>query len=178
MNLVTAQRTSQQDLAKVEIEVGKLTDHVDDVDEHLRGVAGNQSLDVRVTLLQSEIDRLKEVNRHFLKKVDALLTLEKEVAALSITKAVAKETESTRSDRAKIWLGFWGPIILVALAWVQPLARFTVNNWAKFRAPPSADYRPDERLRKEIEADKKGARGKAVRKKLADLERATTTYRP
>ena len=157
MNLVTTQVTNQNEIAKLDIAVGELADHVDEVDEHLRGVGGKESVDTRVTVME------KDVFQHgvLLRRISDM----------------ADQRDVGRAERFKEWLKFWGPIIIATLALVGP--KVTFNNWNKLTSFLRNDeYRPDERLRKQIEADKKGQRGKAVKKKLAELERAAEIYQP
>lgn len=181
MNLVTTQRTIQQDLAKMETENVRLAEHVEEVDDHLRGVAG-ESLDTRVVILERESKAygnellaygglLRDLNKQ-------LNDLQSDMHSFKIRKDISSEAEASRTERFKEWLKFWGPIVIASLALAPQAGKFVVNFWEKSRAVPPAEYRPDERLRKQIEADKKGARGRAVKRKLAALERATTSYQP
>jgi hypothetical protein len=165
MNLVTATRTAQQELAKVETEVVRLSDHVEEVDEHLRGVGGKESLDTRITVVEKDVFQHGVLLRQVAK-------MEKDLAGLKVGRAMVKESEAGRLERFKEWLKFWGVILALILGMVVPLATLIVNNWDKIKPkPPSAEYRPDDRLRKEIEADKKSARAKVVKKKLEAIER-------
>ncbi len=166
MNLVTAERTDQQELSSIKIEVAKLGDHVEDLDDHLRGVSGHESLDSRVVLLERE----STGNTVILRQIKVQLEqLTKEVAALQIHRAINKEVEKTRSERFSEWMKFWGPIIIALIALVIPLTKMTMEYIDKLQS--QAHYRPDERLRKQIEADKKSRRAKEVKKKLEEIEK-------
>lgn len=183
MNLVSAQRSSQVALEGLEKEVSKLDDHVDDVDDHLRGVAGRESLDTRVVVLEREMKAhgnelmiygglLRELD----KKISELKT---DVHSLKFQKSMNKEIETGRLETMKEWLRFWGPIIIACLALIVPLATVVANHWSAFMfSMRDAEYKPDERLRKQIAADKKSARGRAVKNRLAALQRAATSYQP
>ncbi len=172
MNLVTAQRTNQQGMANLEIQVGKLADHVEEVDDHLRGVAGRESLDTRVTLLEREFQMhgtlLQRISEQVAAMPSLINELKEDVSTLKITRAIIDRVDLGRTELFKEWLRFWGPIIIATLALVVPLAKLAVDKGYFAR---TIQYKPDERLRNEIEADKKGERGKAVRQKLADIER-------
>lgn len=175
MNLVTAQRSTQVATAGLEKEVSKLVDHVDDVDDHLRGVAGRESMDTRVTVMEKGVHQhgvlITEFAKHFGALEADVREIRNEVSTLKIHHSITDKTEAGRTARFTEWLRFWGPIIIASLALIAP--KITLNNWRRLTFFFRSDaYRPDERLRKEIEADKKGERGKAVRKKLAEIERA------
>lgn len=165
MNLVTTQRTSQQDLAKLETEVTQLAEHVEEVDDHLRGVAGKESMETRVTVMEKEVFQHGVLFPAFAKHVGAL---EKDLETIKIHRGIAEKLDVGKLERFKEWLRFWGPIIIASMVWIGPMARVVMRYWSK---PVNIEYRMDERLRKEIEADKRSTRKKAVDKKLADIER-------
>lgn len=180
MNVVTTLRTNQQDLAKMETEIVRLADHVEEVDDHLRGVAG-ESLDTRVAILEREVKAAGNEIRAYgglLRDLNKQLSeIENDVRSFKLHKAISSEAEATKTERFKEWLKFWGPIVIASLSLAPQAAKVVANSWEKLRHVPNAEYRPDEKLRKEIEADKK-ARGKAVKKKLKDLEQAAENYQP
>lgn len=164
MNLVSARRADQQGLAKLEIEVSKLADHIDEVDEYLRGDTGSDSVATRMSVLEKDVYGHGVALKNFGR-------LETYVATLKIHRGLGEKAGADKADRFKEWLKFWGVIISLAIGLIVPLATLVFNNWDKIRPPPSDDYRPDERLRKQIEADKKSQRAAAVKKKLAALEK-------
>lgn len=166
MNLVTAERTDQQELSAIKIEVSKLADHVDDLDEHLRGVAGHESLDSRVVLLE----RASTANTVLLKEINCQLKqLTTDVAAIQIHRAIDKEVSKTKAEKFSEWLKFWGPIIIAAIALIIPLTKMVLEHREK--TLNEVHYRPDERLRRQIEADKRSRRAKEVAQKLKALEK-------
>lgn len=183
MNLVTSLRTNQVAMEGLEKEVAKLGDHVEDVDDHLRGVGGRESLDTRVTVMEKDVFQhgvlLQQIAKHFGSLETLVAEIKADLSTIKLHRTILKETEATRMDRLREWLKFWGPIILATLALIVPLAKMVFESLDKVTFfAGNVQYRPDERLRKQIEADKRSARGKAVRKRLADLEQATTNYRP
>ncbi len=133
MNLVTTQRTNQQELAKIDVELGKLSDHVEDVDDHLRGVAGQDSLDTRVTILEKEFQMhgalLRRISEQFGGLHKLMEQLKEDVSTIKITKAITEKTDGTRTERLREWLKFWGPIIIASLALVIPLAKLGFDHW-------------------------------------------------
>lgn len=166
MNLVTAERTDQQELSAIVIEVAKLTDHVEELDDHLRGVAGRESIDSRVLLLErastADTVLLKEISRQ-------LNQLATDVAAIQIHRAINKEVDKTNAQRFSEWLKFWGPIIIAIIALIVPFAKMFFDHIDKIQI--EATYRPDEKLRKQIEADKKSKRARLVKERLDELEK-------
>lgn len=148
MNLVTAQRTNQQVLTSLEIQVGKVQDHVEDVDEHLRGVAGQPSLDTRVAIMENEIRAHGVLLRHISDQFGGLEKLlskdmaeiKAELSAIKMMDAMQEKAEQTKSERFKEWLKFWGPIVLATLALIVPLAKLTFDNWEKIEAAFSKKY--------------------------------------
>lgn len=182
MSLVTATRDGQRSLAKLEIEVGKLSDHVDDVDDHLRGVAGKESLDTRVTLLEKEFEMhgvlLRRISDQFGSLHTMMEEMKEDVAIFKITKAVSEKVDGTRNERIKEWLKFWGPIILATLALIVPLAKLTFDNWDKIAPFFHHDRQTVQSIEKEIVRERRGPRGRAVRRKEANLERAARGLKP
>lgn len=175
MMLVTAVRESQRGIAKLEIEVGKVTDHVEDVDDHLRGVAGKESLDTRVTIVEKEFEMhgvlLRRISEQFTSLHKLMDELKHDVSTFKIRREIGKESEGTRLERLKAWLSFWGPIIALVFGLVVPVGTEVFKHWDKLFPARSVQYKPDDKLRKEIEADKKGARAKTVKKKLEAIEK-------
>ncbi len=183
MNLVTAQRSSQTALEGLEKEVAKLDEHVENVDDHLRGVAGHDSLDTRVTIMERDVAQhnalLRQIAKHFGALEATVGDIRSDISTFKITRSFVEKSEAGRTERFKEWLRFWGPIIIACLALVVPLANVVANHWSAFWfSITPAEYKPDDRLRKQIEADKKGKRGRAVKKRLAALEKAATSYQP
>src|SRR5688572_22049030 len=175
MNLVTTLRTVQSDLAKAEKQVDKCADRVDDVDDYLRGGVG-ESLDTRMVLLEREEKAHgNELRAHggLLRDLNKQMSdLKDDVNSLTLHKSINIDAESTRTDRLKVWLKFWGPIILSSLALIVPLARLAFDSLDKIQFfAGNVEYRPDERLRKQIEEDKKSQRARKVKKKLEALEK-------
>lgn len=182
MNLVSAQRSSQVALEGLEKEVAKLDDHVEDVDDYLRGVAGRESLDTRVTVMEKDVLQhnvlLRQIAKHFGTLETMIGEIRSDISTFKITRSFVEKNEAGRTERFREWLKFWGPIVIACLALVVPLANVIANHWGAFWfSMRPAEYKPDERLRKQIEADKKSARGRAVKKRLAALEKAATSYR-
>lgn len=165
MNLVAARRADQQGLAKLEMEVARLAEHVEEVDDHLRGVTGKESVDTRLIMMEKEEFEQKTILREFVKHVGSL---EKDLDSIKIHRGIEEKSDAGKLDRFKAWLHFWGPVIIACLALVVPLAKMAVDKGYFAR---TIQYKPDDRLRKEIEADKKGTRGKAVKDKLEAIER-------
>lgn len=165
MNLVTAERTDQQELSSMKIEVGKLADHVEDLDDHLRGVAGRESMDSRMVLVERENTGTGILLREIKKQLEELI---KDVSAIKIQRAITKESENTKFQRFTAWLVFWGPIIIATLALVLPLTKIILDSRSKI--PDNVTYRPDEKLRRQIELDKKSKHAKEVQRKLKALE--------
>lgn len=131
MNLVTAQRTTQQVIGKLEVEVGKLEDHVEDVDDHLRGVAGRDSMDTRVAVMEREVTAHGVLLRKISRDLDGIKA---DVSAIKIHRAITKEVDSTNLERLQEWLKFWGPIIGGAIAIIVPLGTLLFANWDKIEA--------------------------------------------
>lgn len=160
-------REDDSRLAKLEIEVSKLADHLDEVDDHLRGVAGHDSLDTRVTVLEKEFQMHGALLRRISDQFSGLHTMidgmKHALSKIEISREIGGEVEKTRVDRLKEWLRFWAPIIALILT-------IAFDNREMFRPDPK--YRPDARLRKQIEADKRSQRAKMVKKKLEALEAA------
>ncbi len=176
MTLVTSTRESQRGIAKLEIEVGKLADHVEDVDDHLRGVAGKESLDTRVTILEKEFEMhgvlLRRISDQFTSLHAFMEEIKHDVSTFKIRRDIGKESEGTRLERLKTWLSFWGPIIALVFGLVVPVGTLLFQHWDKLFPARKVEYKPDERLRKEIAADKAGERGKKVKEKLEAIEKA------
>ncbi len=176
MSLVTATRESQRGIAKLEIEVGKISDHVEEVDDHLRGVAGKESLDTRVSLLEKEFEMhgvlLRRISDQFTELHSWMDNVKSQLSHLTIVRAITEKSEASRMDKFREWLKFWGAIILASLALIAPLTKLAFDNWDKIRAMFHREKQTVESLQKEIDADKKGPRGKAVRKKLREIEQA------
>lgn len=172
MNLVTAERTDQQELTTMKAEVLKLTDHLDDLDDHLRGVAGRESMDSRVLLLERESAGNRLILRQIKKQLDDLTM---DVSGFKIHRSIIKESEQSRLERFLAWLKFWGPIILALIALIIPLAKLTLDYKPK-SSIDDAEYRPDERLRQQIELDKKSKHAKDVKKKLRALEQIQANH--
>jgi hypothetical protein len=176
MSLVTATRESQRGLAKLEIEVGKLTDHVDEVDDHLRGVSGRDSLDTRVAVLEKEFEMHGVLLRRISDQVSSLYTstegLRSDMARFKIKKEIVEDVNRGRTERFKEWLKFWGPIIIASLALIVPLAKLTFDNWDKIKPFFHQERQTVQSVEREIEKERRGPRGRAVRKKEAELEKA------
>ncbi len=175
MTLVTSTRESQRGIAKLEIEVGKLADHVEDVDDHLRGVAGKESLDTRVTILEKEYHMhgilLQKISDQFTSLHALIEELKTDVSTFKIKRAIAKEFDGTKVERLKLWLTFWGPIIALVFGLVVPLATLSFQHWSQIREVFHHTPQTVESIQKEIEVDRRGPRGKALKKKLADWEK-------
>jgi chromosome segregation ATPase len=105
MNLVTSSRTNQVALASLEKEVSKLGDHVEDVDDHLRGVAGKESLDTRVTVMEKAVFQNDVLLREISKKFGSLETLVREIksdiSTLKFHRAIEDKTDTGRAERFK-----------------------------------------------------------------------------
>lgn len=174
MTLVTATRESQRGIAKLEIEVGKLADHVEDVDEHLRGVAGKESLDTRVTIVEKEFEMhgvlLRRISDQFTTLHALIEELKTDVSTFKIKREIGRESEATRMERLKTWLSFWGPIIALTFGLVVPVATLVFQHWDKIVPLFHHEKQTVASIEREIEIDKKGPHGKAVRKKLAEIE--------
>jgi hypothetical protein len=148
MNIVTTQRTNQQALATLEIEIGKLTEHVEEVDDHLRGVAGKESMDTRLTVLEHETHKDSVLLHHVVKKFDQmermisvqLGEIKADLAHLKMQKAMQQEVEKSRTDRVMAWLGFWGPIIIATLALIVPLVETVASHWDKITGKSAPSY--------------------------------------
>lgn len=193
-NLAAAQLASQSAFAKLEIEVGRLSDHVEDVDDHLRGVAGKESIDTRVALLERKFDMhgvmLNRISQQFtevhklledsLKQIRSdIQALSGDVSAMKVQRAIAagtselkEKSEATRLDRLKAWLSFWGPPLALIIGLVVPLATLVFQNWEKVAKLFHHEPMTVEKLEKEIAEDRKGPRGKAVEKKKQELRDA------
>lgn len=139
MDLITTQRTNQQVLATMEIELGKIQEHVEEVDDHLRGVAGRDSLDTRVTLTEKDLvqhgvmlHRISDQFTHLQSMIHQQLgDIKAELGKLQFQKSMADEVEKTKTDRFMAWLKFWGPIILASIALILPVTKLTFENWDK-----------------------------------------------
>ena len=135
MNLVTTQRTNQQELAKMETELVKLADHVEDLDEHLRGVAGKESMDTRVSVMEKDVFQhgvlLRQIAKHFGSLETMVGEIKTDLAAIKIGRALSKESEAGRLDRFKEWLKFWGVIISLGIGLIVPLATIAFDHWDK-----------------------------------------------
>lgn len=164
MNLVTAERTDQQDLGVIKTQVSKLSDHVEDLDDYLRGVAGEESLDNRVVLLERESTANSVLLRQIKRQLEEL---KETVAGIKIDSAISHGTDERQRSWLSTKLGFWGPIIITAIGLVVPLSRIACD---RVRSLEDTEYRPDERLRRQIEKDKKSNHAKEVQKKLKTLE--------
>jgi hypothetical protein len=173
MNLVTAERTDQQELTSIKADVSRLSDHVEDIDDCLRGVAGSDSLSNRVALLERESTANGVLLRQIKKQIEELRV---SLADLKIANAISRGTEDNKRSRMAQWLGFWGPIIITSIGLSVPLAKVIVEHIEKTRVFDDT-YRPDERLRRQIEADKKSQRGKEAAKRLRELEEAQARNR-
>ncbi len=176
MNLVTTQRTNQQELATLEVEVVRLSDHVEDLDDHLRGVAGKESLDVRVTLLEKEFDMhgvlLRRISDQFTGLHKLIEELRTDVSTFKIKREIGKESEATRVERLKTWLGFWGPTTALVFGLIVPLATLAFQHWDKIQQLFRKDARPPVvQMQQAVEAEKKSSRAKVVKKKLEAIEK-------
>ncbi|PYS91484.1 MAG: hypothetical protein DMF62_02415 [Acidobacteria bacterium] len=163
MNLITAQRTTQQALASIEIHVGKLSDHVEEVDDHLRGVAGRESLDARVAIIEHE---QTQHGRLLSRIVDQLDDIQADVSKLTIRRAVSKEVDTEKTEWYK---SFWLPIILALLAGAGWLGQYGITHKEEVAAFFKWEPKSAARLRAESEKEKRGPRGKAVREKERKL---------
>ena len=187
MNLVTAQRSSQTALAEVKIQLGKLEDHVEEVDDHLRGVAGRESLDTRVRLLEKEFemhgvmlrrisDQFTQLHNqstaHHAELQTSIQEIKQDVSTIKIAKAITEKSEGTKTERFLAWLKFWGPIIALILTGLGGSLLYVADNFERmrgwFKHPTPAET--VERLNGTIAAERKGPRAKVVKKKLADIE--------
>lgn len=168
MNLITAERTDQQELTAMKSEVVKLADHIEDLDDYLRGVTGNESLDNRVVLLERESTGNTTLLRQIKKEIEGLKT---QISDLKIYSAINLGTEEKRSNKL---FKFWLPIILAIIAMIIPFTKMACDRAES--VANNVEYRPDERLRRQIEADKKSQRGKAVQKKLKELEKIQRSH--
>lgn len=118
MNLVAALRTEQQVSANREVEVQKLIEHVEDLDEHLRGVGGKESLDTRINLYEHTLGGHTRLFGELSKRIraleDAIAQAKKDLWALQYQNSVDSQKEGTKTERLKEWLGFWGKVIAIA----------------------------------------------------------------
>jgi hypothetical protein len=194
-----------EEFADVKIALGKIEDHVDDVDASLRGPTDDKALIVRITLAEKALDMqkvmLQNISGDFGKitsKQDALREelfakiqsmrddfakelreINASVGALTIQKAIAEGTaevkerhEMTRLERFKEWMKLWGALGIAILALVVPLATLAFQNWDKIE-PLFRRHRYDAaEMHAQNERDRRGPRGKAVRLKEINLERA------
>jgi hypothetical protein len=156
MDLITTQRTNQQVLATMEIELGKIQEHVEEVDDHLRGVAGRDSLDTRVTLTEKDLvqhgvmlHRISDQFTHLQSMIHQQLgDIKTELGKLQFQKAMQDEAEKSKSDRFKEWMRLWGSTIAAILAFVTAATTVTVENWDKivssFHSPHSMGSNVDQ----------------------------------
>jgi len=180
VNLVTATREGQRSLAKLEIEVGKLSDHVEEVDDHLRGVAGKESLDARVAILEKEFDMhgvlLRRISDQCNTFSSTLQELRVDIQAQKIVKGVMDKTEGTQFARFKEWLTFGRAVVLAVIALIVPLATLVATNWEKFAPLFHPEKQTVQTLQRDIEKERRGPRGRIVRKKEAELEKAAEEH--
>ncbi len=100
---------------------------MEDLDDHLRGVAGVGSLDTRIEVLERESTSNGVLLRQIKKKLEEV---KDDVSAIKLVRALNKESDATHQERFREWLKFWGPIIIATLALVVPLSKLAVDNWA------------------------------------------------
>ncbi len=171
----------KEELAKIEIEVVKLSDHVEAVDDHLRGVEGRDSIDTRVALLEKEFEMhgvlLRQISAQCGSFVTTLQEVRTDLHSMKIAKAMTEKVESTKFERFKEWLTLGRAVILALIALVVPLATLIVTEWDKIAPVFHYQHQTAEQIQKEIELQKKGPRGKAVRKKLAEIEKEAQEMR-
>src|ERR1700759_3255347 len=86
LSLVAALRTEQQVSANREVEVQRLIEHVEDLDEHLRGVGGKESLDTRINIYKHTLDG----------HTNLLSQLSKRIAALE--KSITEDLTKAKND--------------------------------------------------------------------------------
>lgn len=163
MNLVTAERTDQQELSVMKTQVGKLIDHVEDLDDYLRGVAGEESLDNRVVLLERESTANHVLLRQIKRQLEDLKDI---VSGMQIQSAISQGTDAKQRNWFMAKLTFWGPIIIASLGLIVPLTKIACDQFSFDQAV----YRPDDRLRRQIERDKKSQRARDVQKKVREIE--------
>jgi hypothetical protein len=163
----------QQAIANLEVEIGNLKEHVEEVDDHLRGVAG-ESLDTRVVILEKmDKTHTNELRAHgslLMRISDKLEEMKSDLSTLKVMKAMSKESAVTRADRFKEWLKFWGPIILGLFALMSSQSKLIFDNWEKIEPLFHGKQWDAKKLQEEVDREKKGPRGKAVRKKIKAIE--------
>lgn len=143
MNLVTAQRTIQQDNADLVVEQQRLVEHLEDIDDHLRGVGGKESLDTRVSTCEHKLEGHTNLLRELSRRIWALeetvkkdlSQIKQEIFSLQYKKSVDSQEQGTKTERLKEWLGFWGAIIGGILAILVPLATLTYEHWDRIKNP-------------------------------------------
>lgn len=135
MGLVTSVRSAQQSQAKLEVQFGKLEDHVDDVDDHLRGVAGHDSMDTRVAVLERSNTAnnvlLREIKRKLDDQKSIIDEIRSDLASIKIHRSISKEYDSSKMERFKEWMKLWGAMSLASIALIVPLATLAFQNWDK-----------------------------------------------
>lgn len=169
MNLVTAERTDQQELTVMKTEVTKLHDHIDDLDDYLRGVVGNESLDNRVVILENQNTSNSVLLRQIKKQIEDLKST---LAGIQLQEAVIGKTEAVLRGRFTEWLKFWGPIIIASLGLVIPITKIALTRLHPFE---DTTYRPDDKLKEQIEMDKKKRHAREAKKKLRAPEKIQAT---
>lgn len=178
MNIITTQRTNQTFLAGLETQVGKLADHVEEVDDHLRGVAG-ESLDTRTVILEREGKaHWNELRAHgnLLRQISSQVAeIKDELSGFKIQKGIAEGTEhvheKNKGEKREWYKTFWLPIILAALGAAGWFGQYVVTNREEVRGWFERERLDPVKMRAQIEKDKRGPRGKAVKKKLKEIER-------
>lgn len=145
MDLVTSVRTTQQGVTKLDLQVGKLEDHVDDVDDHLRGVAGHDSMDTRVAVLERSSAESNALLRSLHKKIDAqnrvLDAIQIELGGKKIASALVAEAEGSKLERFKQWMQtIWGPLATLFMTGVIVWGfQYAITHWdeikKRYKAP-------------------------------------------
>lgn len=139
MSIVTTQRTNQQALANLEVELGRLQEHVEEVDDHLRGVAGKESLDTRVTLIERDSHKDSVLLHQMVKKFDALeraITTQlngitSDLTNMKFQEVLEDKVNKTKSERFKEWMKLWGATIIAVLSFATAVTTVAVENWDK-----------------------------------------------
>jgi hypothetical protein len=146
MNIITTQRTNQQALATMEIEIGKLSEHVEEVDDHLRGVTG-ESLDARIVILERLVrdahtnelrahgNLLRQISSQFTALDRSVITqigdLKAELGKLQFQKSMEEESDKSKTERFKEWMKLWGSTIIAVISFATAATTVVLENWDK-----------------------------------------------
>lgn len=148
-----------------------LKDHIEQVDDYLRGGPGGneQPIGPRVLNLEVASNKTAALMEGVIRRLTRLEEKESaESMRASIAKEYKQEGEATRLERFKEWMKFWGLITTIILGGIGWAVQYSLSNWETLEKRFRSKSAPE--IQAEIKKAKKSPRAKKVEQKIKAIE--------